>query len=411
MFLAACIVAYLIYKTWVEGRLDYTYAQQGRVSPRLQAKYDSGAEQKTSRYGLVDYLADAWSDNWRDRTEARRAAAQAAAGVEPSKPGRSGPSWRDRLRAVKAAAVKAAHRVVDPVEPWPQPATRPEPTPEPPVVAADVNEQRTCPVCGQAMVLDDGRWRHTTPPGDHPDVYPLTQRSPVANADNARPAPADARILPSVGDASAGAEARHRIVGPPPDVVFAGAPDRSAHPSVTCPSCGASYTYAHACKRRPSQEDPMTAPTGEAVNYETTIAQLDALIAYLQKWLDALTAALAKLEAAKNDVTDAQDGYKQAAKAAASIQEHLAALHLDAHTLGLISAIAEAMPASAVDEVLALLEEAEVKLRSLRDNAATALEAAEAAKAHVVAQYSAAHETVQGNLGGDSRFVGSGATT
>lgn len=361
MFLAACIVAYLVYKTYVEGRLDHEYASKGLVSPRLQAKYGDTAAAKTSRYGLRDYLADAWSDNWANRTEARRAAYEAARDAEPSNPDRSGPSWRDRQRAVKAAAVKAARVVVQPVEVKPQPV-QPDPTPDQPAAdAADVDGQRTCPDCGATLTHMDGNWRH-----------------------------------PDRGNCP------HHAAQPDPP---------------SCPVCGWPYWQTSggprcACSnRKPNQpkETPVTAPTGEAVNYETTIAELDALIAYLRQWLEALTVALAKLEEAKNHVSDSQDGYRPAAKAAPSILEHLAALHLDAHTLGLISAIAEAMPASAVDEILALLEEAEAKLKSLRDAAATALEAAEAAKAHVVSQYSAAHETVAGNLSGDSRFVSSGA--
>ncbi len=152
----------------------------------------------------------------------------------------------------------------------------------------------------------------------------------------------------------------------------------------------------------------MSAPTGEAVNYETTVAELEKLIAACRTWLDQVTAALKCCEEAKNHIEDAQGGYKTAASVAASILDHLAAMHLDAHTLGLIGAIKEALPASDVDVVLALLDEAVVKLQEMRDNAQTALDAAEAALAHVVAEYGEEAAKVAGNLGGDSTFLGSG---
>jgi hypothetical protein len=152
----------------------------------------------------------------------------------------------------------------------------------------------------------------------------------------------------------------------------------------------------------------MTTATGEAVNYETTVNELEKLIEACRTWLDQVTAALKCCEEAKNAIEDAQSGYKTAASVAASILDHLAAMSLDAHTLGLIGAIKEALPASDVDVVLALLEEAEAKLKTMRDNAAAALDAAQAALAHVVAEYGEEAAKVAGNLGGDPTFLGSG---
>jgi hypothetical protein len=83
----------------------------------------------------------------------------------------------------------------------------------------------------------------------------------------------------------------------------------------------------------------VTAPTGEAVNYETTVAELEKLIEACRTWLDQVTVALTRCEEAKNAIEDAQLGYKTAAMVAGSILEHLAALNLDAHTLGLVGAI------------------------------------------------------------------------
>lgn len=359
MLLAACLVAFLIYKTYVEGRLDHTYAQQGLVSPRLQAKYGDGAKAATSRYGLVDYLADAWSDNWANRTEIRRAAQQAAREA-PAPTGRGTPRWRDRAAAFGQAAVRFGRRLTEPVETRPAPATSADPhratddpTPDTEVAVRpagdDVPTHRVCPDCGKAMT----EWPHGWVHPDGQLTCPPDPRTP-------RPG--------------------RRGTTPPP-----------TRPNPT------------------GRGKPVTAPTGEAVNYETTIAELDKLIAELQKQVDSLTAALAKVEGAKNDIGDAQGGYRVAAAAAAGILDHLAALNLDATTLGHLGAIKDSLPASAVDTLLEMLEEVEQLLKERLAAAVTALEAAEAAKAHVVAQYSAAHETVAGNLGGDPRFVGSGA--
>jgi hypothetical protein len=94
---------------------------------------------------------------------------------------------------------------------------------------------------------------------------------------------------------------------------------------------------------------------------------------------------------------------------AASILDHLSAMNLDATTLGHVAAIKEALPASEVDVVLARLEEAEEHLKAMRDRAATALDAAQAALTHVVAEYGEEAAKVANNLGGDPTFLGSGS--
>ncbi len=150
----------------------------------------------------------------------------------------------------------------------------------------------------------------------------------------------------------------------------------------------------------------MTAPTGEAVNYETTVAELQAEIALTRTWLEQVTAALKSLEDSKNHITDGQDAYRQVASAVPTMLEHLAAMHVDGTTLGLIAAIKEAMPASDVDAALAAIEEAEAFVRKLQANAQAALDALHAALQHIQSKYGAAHETVQSDLGGDATFLG-----
>lgn len=155
----------------------------------------------------------------------------------------------------------------------------------------------------------------------------------------------------------------------------------------------------------------MTAPTGEATNYETTVAELEANIALTRTWLEQVTAALKDQESAKNHLSDGQDAYRPVATAVPTMLEFLTSKNLDGTTLGLVGAIKEAMPVSDVDTALAAIDEAEEILKKLVANAQTALDALEAALAHIQSTYSSAEETVQSELGGDSSFLGSGATT
>lgn len=370
-FLLCLVIAFLITKTINDGKTDRELARQGIVSPRLQAKYGAQAKEKTAQYGLVDFLADAWSDNWRNRTEARRAAEQAVATVKPSTPGAQKPSWRDRLAAVKGAVEKAGRKLVQPVEPKPRPAPALVVDPEPVVEhdPGDFDTRRTCPTCGEVLTKTNGQWWHP----DGPTCPTKTTTKPLADP------PCDGCKRPF---------SEHVIT------------DRGGdEPVPVCPTPEPVTT---------AKEKPVSAPTGEAVNYETTVNELNKLIEACRIWLDKVTAALKSCEEAKGHIEDAQSGYRTAAGVAASILDHLAAMHLDATTLGLIGAIKESLPASDVDVVLALLEEAEAKLTEMRDNAATALGAAEAALAHVVAEYGEEANKVAANLGGDPTFLGSG---
>lgn len=365
MLLVCFILAYFITRAVYEGRVDQELARKGIVSPRLQAKYGDAAKAKTARYGALDFVADAWSDLWRDRTQVRREAVAAvdeasrpatAPEASPSaKPVR--PSLRDRFRKVVAAAKKAGRRLVEPVEP--RSATQPVSPPavsDPPPAAANNrpdDDVRVCPDCGETLEPVSGGWIHS----------------------GGRPCPAHAQP--------------------------------AAPPQPTLPKQPVPPPHDEAAPT-PRRKKPMTTATGEAVNYETTVAQLEALIAELRKWLEACIAALDCVEQAKNHITDMQQGYRDSAQIAAGILEHLAAMNLDATTLGLIGAIRDALPASAVDEMLAGLEECEERLKTSKENAATALAAAEAALQHVVAEYGEEAAKVASNLGGDPTFLGSG---
>jgi hypothetical protein len=149
----------------------------------------------------------------------------------------------------------------------------------------------------------------------------------------------------------------------------------------------------------------MTAPTGEAVNYETTIAGLDALAAEQRGHIDACQAALRCVNEAKAAIDSMQESYRQSAAAAAATHEHLAAQNLDATTLAHTGTAADAMPAGAVDQMYDQLEGMETEAKARLADAEAALAATEAARAHIVATYGDAHATVAGDLGGDASFL------
>lgn len=158
-----------------------------------------------------------------------------------------------------------------------------------------------------------------------------------------------------------------------------------------------------------SKENAVTAPTGEAVNYETTLAELEALEKAQQLHLDATLAALRNVTDLKSNIEAIQQSYRAATGSAGNIAEHLAALHLDAETLGHVGTIVDAMPAGAIDSMYERIEEIEAVLRRQLANAEAALAATRAAIATLQAKYGDAHATVQGELGGDPTFLGNGA--
>lgn len=157
-----------------------------------------------------------------------------------------------------------------------------------------------------------------------------------------------------------------------------------------------------------SKGDTMTAATGEAVNYETAMAQLDAIEAAQREHLEHALAALAKVQGAKQDIADTQATYRPAAEAAGATHESLTALNLDAQTVANTGTMADAMPPNEVDSMFSSLEAMEARIKEQVANAEAALAATANARSVIVAKYGDAHATVQGELSGDSRFLGSG---
>lgn len=288
-------------------------------------------------------------DAWRDAWMRRTDALIAARDAKAANPGER-VRFADRWAAARQVMSKGWHRVVDPVEPKPAavPAQRePEPAVEP------------APEVGTVRYTDAGR-----------ELWDGTAWVPAPEPTSA---PAAEPVAPAADDTDPTYEPKHY--------------------------------------QEPNTEAPaMTAPTGEAVNYETTVAELEAQIREQRAHVDHCTTTLAHIASAKESVNNMQESYRTASAAAASTHEHLAANNLDSTTLGHTGTTADAMPAGVVDQMYDNLEAVEAVAQQRLADAEAALASTEAALDHVQRTYSDAHETVAGNLGGDSRFLDSGVS-
>lgn len=282
--------------------------------------------------------------SWNDYWPRRAEALKAA---RDAKAAGSAPRFRDRLRV----ATGTLRKLVDPVPTKDADGQDPQPT-EP--------EQRTAPP-PPALAVDSG------------DVEPGTVRYTDAgreqwDGEQWRPAP----DLPA--------------------------------PSPEDPPAGETPTG----ETQPDREEaPVTAPTGEAVNYETTLSEIDAMVADTQGRLDSATVVVGKIAEAKAAVDQMQQTYQRSADAARSKLDHESALGLDSTTLGHASDAADALPPNAVSDMFDQLEAVEQVATARVEAEQQALESLEAERAHLVATYGDAHDTVASNLGGDSRFLNS----
>lgn len=348
MLLGAIVIAYIVKKVVADSIIDHDLAKQGKVPPRLQAKYGPKAAAKVAQYGFTDYLRDAWHDYWPRRTEALIAARNAK--DEARERGES-VGFRQRLAHAREVIERTYHRVVDPVEPKPPAAAEPEPEPAGP---------------GRVTPLVDS---------PDPDIEPGTRRIGTGGQweqwDGTR---------------------WTSVVWPDP-------------PPTPEPAVG---THQQDTTRG---APAMTAPTGEVVNYETAVAQLHAQMRDLQSQIDAAQAVVRSTTDAKAAVDQMQETYRQTAEAAQSKLDHEAALNLDSTTLGHAGTQVDSLPPSAVDSMFEHLEQVEAEAKERLAHAETALAATEAELRHLQATYGDAHSTVASNLGGDSRFLDSGGAT
>jgi hypothetical protein len=169
------LISWLIAQVIKQAKLDYTYARQGLVSPRLQAKYGDNAAGLVAKYGLLDFVRDAWRDYWPRRTQALIAArdARAAGGTRPS--------LRSRIAAGRNAVTDwLTNR---------RPAAPPPPEPLPVAPATPRNEEPTVvePLHAEGV--------------DQPPVPPPVPVPPSSPEPSTRPAPAGGS-MPATGEAT-----------------------------------------------------------------------------------------------------------------------------------------------------------------------------------------------------------------
>jgi hypothetical protein len=361
LFLVIALLSWAVTKSIHNGRIDHTYAKQGLVSPRLQAKYGSepAARDATARYGFSDYVKDAWSDHWQRASAALLEDREfRAANPKVRVP------FRQRLAAAKASVVRAGRVLVEPVGGDSVVRAEPEPAAVPLVESGDVPPGTVRHTDAGQEQWDGTEWK----------LAGVPVKTPVAD-----PVITDAELAGLRDDDTNDEDAPAAEVA---DVTPAETPGGT-----------------------------MTAPTGEAVNYETTIAELEKLAAEQRLHVDSCAAALAHIQAASGAIGDMQDSYRTSSAAAASTHEHLAALHLDGVALGHTGTTTDAMPAGAVDQMYDHLEGMEATAQVRLQEAQMALDATEANIQHLQATYGDAHSMVAGNLSGDSRFLDSGGGT
>ncbi|MGI5247736.1 hypothetical protein [Dactylosporangium sp. CA-139066] len=344
LLIGAAVYALIIQKLWAAARTDHELAKQGKISPRLEAKYGAGARAKVEQYGFFDYLRDAYHDFW-----GRRGDALAAARTAQPEPDRPRVRFRDRLAAASNAltrvarrAAPVARRLIEPVERRPEvdaPATPPEPEPALAVDRGDVPEGTKRYTDAGVEEFFDGQWR---PVPTTPDTF---------NAPPTNPAP-------------------------------------------TAPPAG----------------ETMTAPTGEVTNFASAIPEIDALISLIQVQHDQASATLRALQLVDNAIDGMQDRQKTIAGAAVALSEHLAALHLDAGSLGPVMDAAEVLSGGVVDEMLEYLERLRKIVMKVIASCDAAITCLRAARSSLVAKYADAAATVEENLGGDSRFLAGDST-
>ncbi|MER7280451.1 hypothetical protein ABT369_39040 [Dactylosporangium sp. NPDC000244] len=346
ILLGAMVLALLGVKTWGTARTEHELAKQGTVPPRMEAKY--GAAGARAKVEQYGFL-DYLRDAYHDYWGRRGDALVAARTAEPAE-GKTKVGFWDRIAAASAVITGGVKRVAEKTAPAVRKLIDPvEPKPVEPASPEPKPEPK--------LAVDTG------------NVEPGTRR--VANN----------------GDWEEYRDGRWQPVPKNPDT-FGGATAATATPA----------------------GGTMTAPTGEATNYETTINELTALAGEQRQHIDQCTAALQAVEAAKARIGDMQESYRASAAAAQNTAEHLAARNLDGVTLANAGTTADAMPAGKVDEMFDQLEAMESEAKARLADAETALAATEANLQHIQATYGDAHATVAGNLGGDASFLDGGGS-
>lgn len=153
VFLAVALVSWMFTRAIGDARVDHTYAKQGKVSPRLKAKYGKDARGKVARYGFLHFVRDAWHDYWPRRTEALIAARNAQA-ANPGERVRT----RDRWAAATRVMAVAGRKFIGAVPVKPKTDEQAKPTPAEPAPAPRVVDTGDVPP-GTVRYTDAGRER------------------------------------------------------------------------------------------------------------------------------------------------------------------------------------------------------------------------------------------------------------
>jgi hypothetical protein len=179
-------------------------------------------------------------------------------------------------------------------------------------------------------------------------------------------------------------------------------------------SCPEKAHTAHGTTNRDNSNNggtTMTAPTGEAVNYETTIAELDAQERQAQEMQDTAAGLRAAAEQMRAHADAMQQQAQAAVAAAQSTHDHLAARSLDGQTLAATGDAATAMDPNQLDALYDQVEQMETQAAGHEQQAEQMLASIADARSTIEEKYGDAHNTVAAELGGDASFLDSGGGT
>lgn len=430
------------------GAWDFLDRRADRVEARRRRRADAyrallarrGRPDADAQPGLAAYAADHYRAFWARRMEVAQAkrAARPTYVYDPDRSVKARASrakaattrWMDRAdaaivdRAKKVAGSRPVRAVVEPVggfperngpdhveaapvDPWDhsEPIRDPEQTvrlhrqaPEQPgpaergVGVPAEQEPAESPKSGRPSPLDMKFDGNPTLNSRDPDAYAKY----AADLDRDRPGwweCADEEMDGELAD-----EARRRRGGDPPDSDSGDAPTGGPDDETNDDNDNNGGT-------------DMTAPTGEAVNYETAIAELDA---QEQQWRDLLDQA-EQVRAAAAQLKAAADGMqtlgRNAAGAAQATHDNLAARNLDGQTLAATGDAATAMDPNELDALYEQVEAMEAQADQKTQEAEAGLASVASARSTLEEKYGDAHATVAGELGGDASFLDSSGAT
>lgn len=152
----------------------------------------------------------------------------------------------------------------------------------------------------------------------------------------------------------------------------------------------------------------MTAPTGEAADYETHKAELQAARDQWRRQADLAEATTAAVQAAKAAMNEQQEQAREAQAAAQAKSDSLDGANLDGETKAHAAFQAEAVDPNRLNNQYEALEGIERDAVEQRSQAEAALAAVDAEEATIDAKYGDAANTVASELGGNPTYLGSG---